>query len=223
MKQFNLYDLIAVVAPGAVLVVGLASLFPSFNQLILSKDLSIGEFGIVLIASYISGNLLAPVAHCVQAAWFKCCGGNPTERIQKKDNKVLHHAEVDALNKKLRLVSMLREDEDVRGVDRSRWNAITRQIRAYLATRGAVERIEVFNAHYGLNRGIAAAFIVLGIAVICSVGFDGWRMMLGLAIGAVLAVYRMNDFGHYYATELMRQFLHIADQKKNNKQEEQGD
>lgn len=224
VKQFNLYDLIAVVAPGAVLVIGFTTLFPELGSLLGSKELTVGEFGVMLIASYISGNLLGPVAHLVEAVWFKLRGGNPTDRIQQKDSKVLHKAEVELLNERLRSVGMLGCNGDLRGIPAAHWKAIVRQIRAFIATRGPAERIEVFNAHYGLNRGIATACTVLMIAVIVHVGPPGWRAIAGLASCTVLAAFRMNDFGHYYATELIRQFIQFTDNAQTkSKTNEEGD
>lgn len=211
MEQFKLYDLIAVVGPGAVLVISLSLLFPESARLLTNKDLSVGEFGMVLIASYLAGNLMAPISHLVQAAWFRCCGGNHTDRIPQKESKILHRAEIDALNAKLRAASILRMDEDVRGITLTHWRSVVRRMRAYLAAQGSLDRIEVFNAHYGLNRGLAAAFLILSIVVGSTQGLaTSWRIILPLLGGMTLAIYRMNDFGYYYATELIRHFLNLT-------------
>lgn len=224
MKQLNLYDMLAVVAPGAVLVIGLSHLFPALGVLLASKELSLGDFGLVLLSSYVAGNLLSPISHVVQAIWFKCRGGSYTSRIPKKDSGILHQTEIEALNRKARKYSMLKEDEDIRGISASHWEALTRQIRAFLANRGSVDRIEIFNAHYGLNRGLAAALLVIIIAVGLCRRVEGLPTIGGLLVGLFLAIYRMNDFGRYYATELMRHFINFTDGNQTETTEKtQGD
>lgn len=208
MKQFNLYDLIAVIAPGAVLVIGMANISPDFAEILGSKELSLGEFGLMLIASYAAGNLLGPVAHFVESVWFRLNGGNHTDRVHAKNTKVLHRSEIEALNDKLKTTSILRPGEDLRDISLGHWRAVVKQIRSFLATRGPSERIEIFNAHYGLNRGLAAAFTVLLFTVVLTIGFSAWQLILSLGVGIILAIYRMNNFGHNYSTELIRQFLH---------------
>lgn len=211
MKQLNLYDMLAVVAPGAVLVIGLSHLFPALGVLLASKELSLGDLGLVLLSSYVAGNLLSPISHFVQAVWFKSRGGSYTSRIQKKNSGILHQTEIEALNRKARKYSMLKEDEDIHGISASHWEALTRQIRAFLANRGSVDRVEIFNAHYGLNRGLAAALLVIIIAVGLCKWAEGLPAIGGLFVGLCLAIYRMNDFGRYYATELMRHFINFTD------------
>lgn len=192
-------------------MIGLSHLFPALGVLLASKELSLGDLGLVLLSSYVAGNLLSPISHFVQAVWFKSRGGSYTSRIQKKNSGILHQTEIEALNRKARKYSMLKEDEDIHGISASHWEALTRQIRAFLANRGSVDRVEIFNAHYGLNRGLAAALLVIIIAVGLCKWAEGLPAIGGLFVGLCLAIYRMNDFGRYYATELMRHFINFTD------------
>ena len=57
-------------------------------------------------------------------------------------------------------------------VDRRQWYSVTRQICAAVSGAGRGSRIDVFNGHYGLCRGMASGLVVL--------------LILGLAIAATL-------------------------------------
>ena len=63
MKQFSLYDIVGVLTPGAVVVVGALALHPSLSGLLTAKGLSTGEFGLVVLLSYVIGNIIAGLSN----------------------------------------------------------------------------------------------------------------------------------------------------------------
>ena len=74
------------------------------------------------------------------------------------------------------------------------------------------ERIDLFNAQYGMNRGIAASFLALIALLLFTSGFKLWRLEAVLAVCAGLAVYRMERFWRYYGRELYTQFLAASEE-----------
>jgi hypothetical protein len=76
-----------------------------------------------------------------------------------------------------------------------------------VAAKGASRRIDIFNAQYGLNRGIAAGFVVLIVMLFFQSGIHCWRLQAVLAGCTLLAFYRMERFARHYTAELLRSCL----------------
>jgi hypothetical protein len=207
MKDFTLYDVLGVLAPGTVVTVGVVTLYPETAVLLTQKDFSIGDFGLIVLISYVAGNLVAALGNLIEIPYWKMRGGNPTDRARKSSGNVLTSREQDAVQDKLRGVEMIGAQEEIRSLKTGDWWSLGRRIYSYVEARAMIRRIDVFNAQYGMNRGIAAGFVALIIMLIIRSGFTLWRTELILAGCAALAVYRMDRFSRYYASELFRQFL----------------
>jgi hypothetical protein len=90
------------------------------------------------------------------------------------------------------------------GLDPKTWWPISRQIYADVAKNGKPDRIDTFNADYGLSRGLASACLVL---VVVALAHGDWMIAVGLLAAAAIYGYRAYRFGVYYARELYVQFL----------------
>lgn len=214
MKPFNLYDILGVLAPGGVVVVGLTVLFPQCSTVLASRDISLGGFGVIVLSSYIVGNLIASVGNLLELVLFKIAGGSATAKIRTGVSGCLSKSERQELEEKLKALRMLNAEEKIETTTAECWNGITRQMHSFLDGRSRTGRVEMFNAQYGMNRGIAAGLLVLLLLVLFSLGWvDGWRIALILAVCAALSIFRMLRFSRYYAGELVRQFLHAPDQQ----------
>ena len=94
----------------------------------------------------------------------------------------------------------------ISGLDSTVWWPITRQIYADVARNGKPDRVDTFNGNYGLNRGLAAASLLLA----CIAGVQGhWQVAAALMLLTIIYSYRAYRFGMSYARELFIQFLAI--------------
>lgn len=70
-------------------------------------------------------------------------------------------------------------------------------------------RTQIFNANYGMHRGLAGACLVLSVAVLLERGLRFWGVALILVALSLLALTRMYRFGVHYATESIIQYLNL--------------
>ena len=207
MKEVTLYEILGVLAPGVVLTVGILTIYPEVAPIITREEFTIGNFGLIVLMSYITGNLVAAFGNWLERLWWKLGAGSPTERARKRDAGILTRREQDAVQEKLVQIRILTAGESINDLAQADWWGVTRRIYTDIERCGVTRRIDVFNAQYGMNRGIAAAIIILIGIVQVRFGFGFWKLQLVLIAGTMLALYRMGRFSRYYATELFRQFL----------------
>jgi hypothetical protein len=214
MKELSLYDMLGVLAPGAVVTVGIVTLFPESAAVLANKSLTVGEFGIVLLASYVVGNLVAGLGNFLERAYWKVRGGNPTDCAIRTGCTIIQAREHQSLQERLQTKRLIQADEHLTDLQPRDWKGITRRMYLDLESRKATRRIDLFNAQYGMNRGIAAGFIALAAMVIFHAGLAAWRIELILAACTALACYRMERFSRYYTGELLRGYINVGESTK---------
>lgn len=208
MKPFNLYDLLGILAPGTIVVVGLVTLFPAQAGFLSSKELSIGGLGVIAILAYVIGGLLAGIGNAIEKLFYKCCRGTPTDRLRDTAKGGIPQVELKQLGVRLTTEGIIASDEQIADMATVRWHGVMRQMHSFLDGRGRTGRIEIFNSQYGMYRGVSAAMFVLSVAAITAQGVtNAWPLIATFVFCGGLAVFRMNRFGRYYATELLRQFI----------------
>lgn len=215
VKEFNLYDILGVLAPGAVVTVGVMTIFPESIMVLAKENLSAGELGFVVLISYVIGNLVAALGNFLERWYWWFCGGWPTDRAHQIHGKILEVREIECLQEKLRSQRMIGKSEKVKDLAGKDWWAITRRIYVGLAAKGAARRVDIFNAQYGMNRGIAAGFVVLIILLLFESGIHCWRIQSVLVACTVLSFYRMERFACHYTAELLRSYLNEGDLGNN--------
>lgn len=215
MKELSLYDMLGVLAPGAVVTVGIITLFPEAAAVLANKSFTVGEFGIVLLASYVLGNLVAGLGNFLESAYWKMRGGNPTDCVIRSGCTLIHTREQQALQERLQAKRLIGADERLADLDPRDWKGLTRRMYLEVENRKATRRIDLFNAQYGMNRGIAAGFIALIAMVVFHAGLAAWRIELILAACTALACYRMERFSRYYAGELLRGYITVGEPTKS--------
>jgi len=211
MKEFSLYDILGVLAPGAVLTIGIITVFPEAAAVLANKNFTVGDFGIVLLASYVLGNLVAGLGNFLESAYWRMRGGIPTDSAIRGDCELIHAREQQALQARLQASRLIGANERLVDLAHRDWKGLTRRIYIEMENRKATRRIDVFNAQYGMNRGIAAGFIALVALVIFHTGLAAWRIELILAACTALACYRMERFSRYYAGELLRGYITVGE------------
>jgi len=199
-----------VLAPGAAVTVGIITLFPEVATVLANKSFTVGEFGIVLLASSVIGNLVAGLGNFLEGAYWRLRGGSPTDRGIRGDCTIVNVREREAIEERLQAGKLIKPGQHLVELAPSDWRGITRRMYLELENQKALRRVDLFNAQYGMNRGIAAGFIALAVLVIIHAGLAAWRIELTLAACTALACYRMERFSRYYASELLRGYISVA-------------
>jgi hypothetical protein len=211
MKQFDFYEFIGILLPGAIVMAALVLLFPGWGLPTLVKDISAGGLGVFIVLAYAAGHLVQAVGNLIETAWWKGWGGMPTDCLRTKPTELLAVQQVSMLEERLRKQLGL-TSFDIASTTASDWYAITRQIYAAVANAGRASRVDIFNGNYGLNRGLTAGLLVTFALLPMQTPVD-WRVTVCVLVGTGLALYRMHRFARHYARELFIQFLQLPERE----------
>jgi hypothetical protein len=207
VKKFDFYEFTGVLAPGAVVVYGLARIYPELGILVRNEKITFGELGLLLVLAYVAGHLVQAFGNVVEWIWWKFAGGWPTDWVRTRKRNIIATAQWKALPERIRDSLKIKCPDDLSTVRPEEWVPITRQIYAAVRKAGRSERVDIFNGNYGMFRGVAAGIIVILVAAITDAGTSRWRLYCALLVMALLALTRMHRFGVHYARELFVQFI----------------
>jgi len=204
-KNFDQYEYVAVIIPGATLLFGLSIEWPKYLHMASeSKELSVGELGLFLVAAFIAGQLLQSLGDALEWLLWAPFGGLPTNWVIKTNNKLITDAQRTQLQTRVRTL-IAQNGFDIGTVDPGEWYSITRQIYAKVNAAKLADRVDAFNRTYGLMRGFVIALVILAI-VFFTVDARLW-LGLGAVALAILSLIRFYLFGRAYGRELFVQFL----------------
>lgn len=211
-KEFSFYEFTGTVIPGSTLILGLAFAHLPLRDFLLGDKFGAGHLGLFLVASYIAGQLVQGIGNILEKLLW-AFRGMPSTWIRRKNPPYLS----DTQTKRLRevLPTLLGyEVGPLENLDARACRGITSQLYAKLEKEGRNQRIDTFNGNYGLFRGIASALLVVVTVMLVKHGF--WTQSTAIMAGVfILALMRMHRFGVYYASEMYRQSLNLAEQPKN--------
>jgi hypothetical protein len=207
VKKPTFYEQIGIIIPGAVFLFGLIFYFPALRDLLAKDGVTVGQLGIYVLLSYAAGNLVAACGNIGENVLWRTAGGMPSEWILKRETTLISSQQRELIQKKLGARLGI-EITSIDGMNAKVWWPISRQLYADVARHGKSDRIETFNGNYGLNRGLAAACLIL--ACIAAIQQSWWACVLLVAL-TIVYVYRAYRFGVHYARELYVQFLMIDD------------
>jgi len=235
-KSFDQYEYVAVITPGAALLLGLLLTFPGILPGKSDSDIGLGALGIFLVAAYVAGQILRAIGDVAEKKLWRYVGGMPTEWILRPDlaerikqlrwhkwlpdigsllDKQQEHdlkARVDKLfNVKFDEFVVTDDDASKREKKFDDWQAITRRIYTTVLAAKKNARVDAFNRTYGMMVGITVALAITSAAlwVQALVTDDLKRALLGVLafIVANFTMYRAFVFGKLYARELYVSFL----------------
>jgi ABC-type multidrug transport system fused ATPase/permease subunit len=213
-QSFDTYEYTAVIIPGATLLVGLLIAFQDAFPSAFNKDLTLGAFGMFLVAAYVVGQVLRAIGDLAEKRLWDMRGGQPTEWVLN-DNDV--HKLLDA-SQRAQLTQAVREllasptlNLSDYAEKKEEWQAVTRRIYAKVSGLGRSARIDAFNRTFGMMNGITIAFLVLAVIFLIEAALSGkpWFLLFAVLAVAFAAVTlnRFFQFGKYYGRELFVQFL----------------
>lgn len=206
-KDFSLYEFTGIIVPGSTLVLGVAFQYEGLRQLLIGESFGVGQLGLFAVIAYVAGHLVQGVGNQLEhLVWLR--RGMPTSWIRRAKIPYLSDSQRSQLQKVL--PEILGHDVAPFGeLDMRSCRGITGQLYATLEHKGRVKRVDVFNANYGLFRGIASALLVVAIIAGFHHGVFTIEFLVVL-IAFALAVLRMHRFGVHYASEIYRQALVLA-------------
>jgi len=207
MRQFDFYEFTGILVPGAAALAGVLILVPSVMPISAVKDFSVGGFGLFVVLAYVAGHLVQAVGNLLEWAWWKACGGLPTDWARTAPTRLLANTQASMLSKAIAEQLKL-SGVDIRAATSPEWYSITRQINAAVEASGRASRIQTLNGNYGLNRGLAASLLVLLVVAVVIQSMH-WVVDGGLIVAIGLALARMHRFGKHHARELFVQFLQL--------------
>jgi hypothetical protein len=208
MRQFDFYEFAGILLPGGTVLAGLSLVLPDVLSLQLMKDISIGGFGVFAMVAYVLGHLVQAVGNGIEWVWWKLWGGIPSDWVRTKPERLLAKQQLVGFQERMKEHPGF-ADFDVARATAAQWYSITRQIYAEVAGAGRAARIDVFNGNYSLNRGIAAALLVVAAVALVKAPIN-WFVVTCVTVGAGLATLRMHRFAKHYARETYVQFLALA-------------
>lgn len=212
LKELSFYEQAAVIIPGSVFVFGLLLLLPELRPLFAEKGITIGGLGLFLVIAYALGHLIATAGNMLETVIWWPCGGMPSSWVRAPGKpRLLTAKQHEALLKKINA----RHDlglTALQGVPKAEWRGHFDQVYCDVRKNGSTPRLETMLGNYGLNRGLAAALLILLItAAFRKPPHEPWYL---IALGVALAGYtlRMARFGLYWAREVYLAFLLLPDQ-----------
>lgn len=209
MRKFDFYEFAGVLVPGTILLVGAAVCCDPVKKIVFDADLSLGEASLSVIVAYGLGHLIQAFGNLIEWAWWRAWGGMPSDWPRSGKRRLLADGQIRALEDQLERQLRFETAGGVKSFSSESWHSIVRQVYAAVADQGRATRVDVFNGNYGLNRGLAAALLVVGIMALVTHGWSSWKVVALLTAGAGTAMYRMHRFGVHYARELFVQFVQL--------------
>lgn len=221
-KGFDQYEYVAIIVPGLALLLGVSIAAPGRLPWTFDKDLTIGAFGIFLIAAYIAGHVLRAIGDVAERYFWRMCGGQPTEWVLNPNDK--HQLLSGAQRQKLQTAvqPLLAKTQPTPEIPLSdyqsklgEWQGVTRSIYAKVSQAGRAGRIDVFNRTLGMMNGVTIAFGLVGVLFAIKSyragAFQSQTTLLSALafIAAAFTLRRFYAFGTYYGRELFVQFLEV--------------
>jgi hypothetical protein len=208
VKELSFYEQVGIVIPGSLLLFGILFFMPEARPLFLKDGLTIGGFGLFLLIGYGAGHLTAAVGNLIETvAWLPA--GMPSQWPASGRGNLL------GPELQRRVIEKLSKRHSITvpsgNINRADWSGYWHIIYRDTNSVGPDTRIDAFNGAYGLNRGLAAASML--IALICALQQKtAWFVWSGtLVIIALLYLIRMRRFGVHFAREVFLRFVLLPD------------
>lgn len=209
MRQLDLYEFAAIVVPGTILLTALYVVYPAAKELLGQDGLSIGEAGLGIVLAYGVGHILQALGNMLEALWWKALGGMPTDWAGENRRNIINADQFEALKVALARAFPDRAAPLGTAAKPQGWKRMVREVYAKVAAAGRAGRVDIFNANYGLCRGLATAMLVALALSIIKTGLCHWELKSFLLVGVGLSWFRMHRFARHYARELIVQFIDL--------------
>ena len=205
MKDFDFYEIIAVLAPGIVLVFGVLLLCPDTTQILdIIKNISLGGTALGLVIVYIIGQYVQFIGHYIEKLFWLFFKGMPSTWIVKKD-KLIKGCQYDEIIEHIK-----KDGFDIHQKDFD-FHALHHWLRNNANDNN--RKLYIMNSQYGMFRGLVCVWLLLIIAktTMWILGVRSNNFMFYILVTLlIISLSRMKHFGEYYARELYHKYLIIA-------------
>lgn len=201
MKQFDYYEFTAILVPGASFIIAIAVIFPEYLEAKYLQGVSVGDLGLFTIAAYVFGHVIQAFSSLYEKAFWWCFGGMPTQWLIRPEKNLITDEQ------RVQFYKNLKRDFDIADPTKiTDMQSISRQIYVRLRNCGQSGRVDIFNANYGLNRAMAASFLI-GLITSMFLALEEPMIAVTLFIIGILLTYRMYRFAVNYAQAIVNGYL----------------
>lgn len=225
MKDFSIGEFISFIVPGSALILGFSLASPGLGRALLGDGISIGAAGTFILLAYIVGHMTQAVGEVTSVFWWKLRKGFPTDWVRTRRLTLLPQAQMDALEAQWRSKLGLEKGGSLQDLSNNDWHSIIQQMYAAVVSSGTTHRLGVFTRSLLVNRGLAAAGLILTVytAGVVLIGFlsdipilFSYEVPWFMIAATMLFFVRMEQFGKRYARELFVQFIQLPERQDND-------
>lgn len=202
--DFDTFEFAALIAPGSVVVIALALLYPQILQL--AQPAALIAAG--LVSAYVSGHLVAALGNLAEPVFSAF-----SKRIENR-NLAQWVSGGYILEAQKSRVETLAVDLGLTSFDAARpreRKIVLKQMRLSITSGAGLDRLETFNGLYNLSRNLTIAFTVTLVLCFAFSHYAAGWLCLG---AAVLALLRVAKFNAIHSVELVQTYL--ADTRMNS-------
>lgn len=199
--DFDTFEFTGLIAPGAVIVLALALLYPrnlsDYNPAFLVAAM--------VIIAYVAGHIVAAIGNICKPLFEKMqiCDLASLSVKEWERRRYIVERQRDRLFR-LIVCNLYRDIKSDDPYDPDTQTTIVNQMYLSVTSTGGARRVITFDGLVSLSRGLAVAFAICAATAAATHNFG----VAGLcAIAAALAVYRMRKFRDRFGRELLQQFL----------------
>ncbi|MFI5200956.1 MAG: hypothetical protein ACHQNE_01035 [Candidatus Kapaibacterium sp.] len=199
-KEFSFYEFAGILVPSVTFLYLLSLIIEHVYGKQFVDFSKLGESIVFLTVAYGFGHLLQAVGNMFEKLFWWIFGGMPSKWLivpSRFAGKLFDDAQTSAILTKVHAQFDVSPGKDY-GRDVYNWLSLKDKI--------TEKRIDLFNANYGMFRGLTVSFYLLTFAtafLVC------WKFaLIPLCLG-LLANTRMFRFGKLYAQEIYRTFQNI--------------
>ena len=205
MKSFDFYEIVALICPGIILLLGVYCFCPHVIYIPGTPkffDISIGAAALQFIIALVLGHYVQFLGRQLEKVfWIK--RGMPTTWLKKEGNLFSGQQYED-------LIKYLGLD----GFDFSK-DIDNKALHSFLRNKidDSNRQLYIFNSQYGMFRGLSCVWVILIILIsvekYCYDHGSGATIWLCVLL-EIFSLIRMNNFGVYYARDLYSKYLIVA-------------
>lgn len=210
-QLFELYEILALILPGSVLLFGLSKLIPDLMLFSIDKDFSAGEFGIFILIAYAVGHIVQVLGGVVEFFWRQI-RGDPMDWIKTGKKQLIFSFQTKDLEGKISKKLGIPADKfHLEELSRKEWLNMLKQMQIAVESAGRTARLDKFEAIYMMCRGLIAALLLLAITSALTINLTYWYIPYILLALSFILLYRMSRFERHSTRELFIQFLQLSE------------
>lgn len=210
-KEFDFYEFTGIVLPGIIVLLFLVICVPGAKSSLLGDKLGLGEFGVLVLVSYVVGHLMQAITNLWEKMYWVIQGGMPTDWLRNPKQKLISPEQLKIVEGKIPTLLHTTLTRGIPGSSKSTWRGLTRQMYAAVQGSGRNSRVDTFNGNFGLMRGTVSAGLIIFVSTIEMGLSHERRVLIWTSVMILLAGYRMQKFALLYARELFAQFAQLSD------------